>query len=240
MKLHAGPIALATVFFLLACTQRDGSIKQNGQGPGVSDGGAEAKGLDPRAAFETSGLLGGMTALPESPVVLISGSGNPEAGVALSLGGALSTAAIARRRGADHELVIASGARAALPGPVLAMAASGERIAVACIEPGAAVLGSIACFKTEGEGEGIAHAWAREGPPVRQLMAVPGGRFVAADEASRLYRLDAATGTEDLGEAPPVPRRRHRLRPRPRPRRSPSRACWPSTSRPAPSSGARR
>src|SRR5208337_4898346 len=155
-----------------------------------------SKGLDPRSAFESSGLLGGMTALPESPIVLIAASGIPEAGVALSLGGALSTAAVARRQGEDHELVLASGARAALPGPAIAMVAPGERITVACAESGVAIGASLVCFKAEGEGERLALAWKKYCPPVKRLLAVPGGRIVAADEASRLYLVDAVSGSE--------------------------------------------
>ncbi len=200
MKARLVALALAASAAVYSCMPGDAAAKQSGQSIGTSEAGAEPKGLDPRAAFESSGLLGGMSALPESSIVLIEPAGNPEAGVVLSLGGPLSTAAVARRRGFDHEIVLASGARAALPGPALAMAASGERIAVACAEAQAAALGSLICFKAEGEGEGLAQAWEKTGPPVKRLIAVPAGRIAAADESSRLYLVDAATGVEIWGK----------------------------------------
>jgi hypothetical protein len=196
MKAWLPLCALAATFALSACPARESALKTSGAGLAATEVAGESKGLDPRSAFESSGLLGGMTALPESPIVLIAASGIPEAGVALSLGGALSTAAVARRQGEDHELVLASGARAALPGPAIAMAAPGERIAVACAESDVAIGASLVCFKAEGEGERLALAWKKYCPPVKRLLAVPGGRIVAADEASRLYLVDAASGSE--------------------------------------------
>jgi hypothetical protein len=205
MKVGLAMCALAAAFALCSCTERDSSIKTSAPGAAAAESAGESKGLDPRSAFESSGLLGGMTALPESPIVLIAASGIPEAGVALSLGGALSTAAIARRQGRDHELVLASGARAPLPGPALAIAAPGERIAVACAESGASQGASLDCFKTEGEGERLAMAWKRYCPPIKRLLAVPGGRMAAADDAARLYIVDASTGAEIWGKVLQAP-----------------------------------
>lgn len=195
--IHATILAaiLATALALLSCTARESPVRTGGQTAGSPESAGESKGLDPRSAFESSGLLGGMAALPESSIVLIAAAGIPEAGAALSLGGALSTAAIARHRGSDHEIVLASGARAQLPGPALAIAASGERIAVACAEAGA-FGGSLVCFQAEGEGERLARAWKRECSPIRRLLVAPGGRIAAADEAARLYLVDASSGSE--------------------------------------------
>jgi hypothetical protein len=190
-------IALAAALVLSACPPREPAPKGGAQAPGSAEG--EAKGPDPRSAFESSGFLGGLNASLESPVALVSASGVPEAGVALALGGALSTAAIARRQGSEHELVLASGARASLPGPVLALASSGDRIVVACAEPGSAG-GSLIAFKAGGEGEVLTRAWKKDGPPARRILAVPGGRMAIADESGRLYLLDPSSGAELWGQ----------------------------------------
>jgi hypothetical protein len=113
----------------------------------------------------------------------------------------LSTAAIARRvyslqtrKAVAHELILASGARTALPGPSLALASSGERIVVACADQGAAGGGSLRCYKYEGEGENLVEVWKAEGAPVTRILAVPGGRVALSDEADRVSLIDAATG----------------------------------------------
>jgi hypothetical protein len=144
-----------------------------------------------------------MAASPVAPVVLIAAAGLPEAGVCLALGESLSMAAIARRvyppsagKGFRHELVLASGARASLPGPVLAMAASGERIVVACADAGAVGRAFLIGFKTEGEGERLIEAWKTEGFTARRLLAVPGGRIAVADESLGLRLVDASTGAQ--------------------------------------------
>jgi hypothetical protein len=204
-------LAFAAVLSICACPARDASMKGNTQGTAAAEESPESKGPDPRAAFESSGLLGGISALPESPVALIAASGIPEAGVSLALGGALSMAAIARRSpspGAegrfDHELVLASGARAALPGPSLALASTGERILVACARGSPSARASLICFKAEGEGENLAPAWRSEGPPAKRLLAVPGGRVAVADEAAGLYVVDASTGAQAWSKTLPV------------------------------------
>lgn len=186
--------ALTAALCVCSCPARETAIKGGGQG--TADGTGESKGPDPRSAFESSGLLGGMTALLETPIALIPASGLPEAGVSLSLGGALSTTAIARRIGRDHELILASGARAVLPGPILALAASGERIVAACADKAGTAGGSLIAFKTEGEGENLVLAWKRECPPARRLLAVPGGRIAAVDETAKLYLIDVSSGHE--------------------------------------------
>ena len=152
-----------------------------------------------------------MSASLESSVTLVAASGRPEAGVTLSLGGALSTAAIARNvepsstagspKVFAHELALASGARAFLPGPALAIASSGERIVVACADRQSSSGGALVCFRTEGEGERLVVVWKKEGNAVSRLLAVPGGRIAASDDSSvgacaRAYVLDASTGQE--------------------------------------------
>jgi hypothetical protein len=170
----------------------------------------ETKGPDPRAAFESSGLLGRLSARLESSVSLLPGIGMPEAGSCLAIGANLSEAAIIRRlpipwsKGYDHELVLASGASASLPGPAIALASTGERFVVAASLGKSGVLIG---FRTEGEGERLLESWKKEGPTVRRLLAVPGGRIVAADDdgsSPRLYLVDAATGAELWGLALPV------------------------------------
>ena len=192
--------ALTVGIVFCACPAREIPAKGSGKGSVSTENVVESKGPDPRAAFESSGLLGGMTSSPTSPVALIAAAGLPEAGVCLALGGSLSTAAIARRSGYGHELILASGARATLPGPVLAMAASGERIAVACAGTTGLEGSRLIGFKVEGEGERLVEAWNTEGSPVKRLLAVPGGRFVVADESQGLRLVDASTGAESWGK----------------------------------------
>jgi hypothetical protein len=193
-------IAIAAALAICSCAPRELAPKP-GPSPTSPEIQPETKGPDPRAAFESSCLLGGMTASPEAPVVLVAASGIPEAGVSISLGAALSTAAVARRYGPSeaggtygHELVLASGARISLRGPALAMAAVGERILVACAGADAPGRASLTCYRTEGEGERLIEAWSTEGPPATRLLPVPGGRVAAADEAASLELIDPATG----------------------------------------------
>jgi hypothetical protein len=134
----------------------------------------------------------------------------PEAGSCLALGASLSEAAVVRRlplagaKGFSHELVLASGAQASLPGPAIALASTGERFVVAVsLGKGGALIG----FRAEGEGERLLESWKKEGPAVRRLLAVPGGRIAAADDegpSPRLYLVDAVTGAELWGLALPV------------------------------------
>jgi hypothetical protein len=135
----------------------------------------------------------------------------PEAGSCLAIGANLSEAAVVRRlplagaKGFSHELVLASGAEASLPGPAIALAATGEHLVVASSlgKGGGALIG----FRAEGEGERLLESWKKEGPAARRLLAVPGGRIVAADDDGsppRLYLVDAATGAEIWGLALPI------------------------------------
>jgi hypothetical protein len=203
--------ALATA--LSSCTAREAAPKPGTPAGAPTEPVADAKGPDPRAAFESSMLFGGISAVPESPIALIAPAGLPEAGVALSLGGALSTAAIARRIPSsapgsrfEHELALASGATARLPGPALALASSGERILVACSDEKASGGASLSCFKAEGEGESLVGAWRSEGAAVKRMLAVPGGRVAVADEAAVIRLVDASTGqpawTRSLAASP--------------------------------------
>jgi hypothetical protein len=192
-------LAIAASLSLGACFARSTAIKGAARENGAVESADEAKGLDPRAAFESSGLVGGISASLESAERLIVASGTPEAGVSLALGGALPTAAIARRiaapaaaAGYSHELVLVSGAHAELPGPILAITSVGERIVVACALR--AGLGSLACFISDGEK--LIEAWKTEGSPVRRLLAVPGGRLAVADEAGGLRLIDASSGSK--------------------------------------------
>jgi hypothetical protein len=203
-----GLVIFGMALTLCACPSRETPGKGNAPAVQATETSGDSRGPDPRAAFETSGILGGMSSLLESSVTLIAASGRPESGVSLALGGALSTAAVARRvepSGADmghgHELDLASGARASIPGPALAIASSGERIVVACADPFSPTGGALICFRTEGEGERLIVAWKKEGNAVGRLLAVPGGRIVASDDASsgasaRIYLVDAVSGTE--------------------------------------------
>ena len=173
-------VSLAAALLFCACPLRSSAPKAAAPAATSAETQTESKGPDPRAAFESSGLLGGISTAPETPVRLIAPAGIPEAGVSLALGGALSTAAIARRTdpssaslGFGHELALASGARASLPGPVLAMASEGERIVVSCADLQSAFIrarafgGALICFKTEGEGERLVEVWKSEGPVCR-------------------------------------------------------------------------
>lgn len=216
MNLRALASALVCLFvsvLMCSCPSRSLSPYRQASPKGAQSSSApgeaqtEPKGPDPRAAFESSGILGGLSARLESSVSLLPGIGMPEAGSCLALGANLSEAAIVRRlplsgsKGFDHELVLASGARASLPGPAIALAATGERFVVASsLGKGGALLG----FKAEGEGERLLESWKKEGPAVRRLLAVPGGRIAAADDegqSPRLYLIDAATGSELWGLA---------------------------------------
>jgi hypothetical protein len=205
-----GFVLVCLAFSLCACPSRDSQGKGAAPNAPDAESSGDTKGPDPRAAFESSGLIGGMSALIESSVTLVNASSWPEAGVSLALGGALSTAAIARKvepsggRAPGHELVLASGARASIPGPALALASSGERVVVACADAHSPAGGTFICFRTEGEGEQLVAAWKKEGHPVGRLLAVPGGRIAASDDSSfagpaRIYLLDSVSGTEIWG-----------------------------------------
>jgi len=199
-----------------SCRPRDQGTKVPAYGP-AQETALEAKGADPRAAFESSGMVGGLTASLEAPVALVPPSGKSEAGVALALGGALSTAAIVRSSPTSessygrprHELVLASGAKAALPGPALAIASSGDRLVLACADRQAPEGGVLVCFKIEGEGEGLSEAWKRQVRAVNRLVAIPGGRVALADDLPllplpRISCVDAVTGEEVWAASSPA------------------------------------
>jgi outer membrane protein assembly factor BamB len=207
-RISAIAVLLSTLI-LLSCPAREVSGKGAAALSPSVEPAAESKGSDPRAAFETSCVIGGLSASLESSVTLVGPSGNSESGVALGLGGALSTAAIARSRAEigekdayhGHELVLASGTKAALPGPALASASSGDRVIIACADSSSPAGGSLSCFKTEGEGERLALSWKKDCRPVARLIAVPGGRVVASEDSAlfsawRLYCVDAVLGNE--------------------------------------------
>ena len=223
-----GPALIGLATLLLSCTARDQPWKNSSQAGTALEASGEAKGSDPRAAFETSNLVGGISASIESSVTLVAASGRSESGAAVAIGGALSTAVIARsalstgsasaRQG--HELVLASGARASIPGPALAIASSGDRIVASCADPLSSAGGSLLCLRTEGEGERLIPSWKRELHPANRLLAVPGGRVVASEDSSlasfaRLHCVDTLTGKEiwsaamqtvasDIGYAPGI------------------------------------
>lgn len=208
MKTAQKLLAAASAVLILssACAPRPGQPKGQGKTAPTSqaaDTTPEAKGTDPRAAYESSGQLGGIVARIESPIALVAASGEPEAGVSLALGASLSSAAIARRtfhqgqKTSVHELVLASGAAlSSLPGPVLAMASSGERILVSSSTSSG---GELLCFKAEGEGERLVEAWKKEGFEADRLIAVPGDRVAASIEGKsspRLCLIDSSSGSE--------------------------------------------
>jgi hypothetical protein len=198
-------LALAASAILLSCPAREAG----GKGTQVPSAelSPEAKGPDPRAAFESSGMLGGLSAAAEYPATLITGFGSAEAGVALSLGAQLSTAAVARRTAPPspgavpaHELALASGARALLPGPALALAASGDWIVASCADPKGSGKGILIGYKAEGGGQGLAEAWRTASAPAIRLLAVPGGRLLMADEGGELSLIEASTGARAWGK----------------------------------------
>jgi hypothetical protein len=208
---RAALAALAAASMLSACGLREPASKGSAQGLIPAETPAESRGPDPRAAFESSGMLGGISSRPESAIDLVGARGLPEAGVSLALGATLSSAAVARRvadssavGGFVHELILASGTRALLPGPALALASSGERIAVSCADSGSPSRGWLICFKAEGEGERLVEAWKTAGSPIRRLLALPGGRIAASDEASGLRVIDASSGAQAWAQAFPA------------------------------------
>jgi outer membrane protein assembly factor BamB len=201
--------ALLSTIILISCPAREAPGRGAAAAPLPAEPVTEPKGSDPRAAFETSGMIGGLSAPLETSVTLVGPSGYSESGVALGLGGSLSSAAIARssieagEKGVyrAHELVLASGTKASLPGPALASASSGDRIIIACADSSSPAGGSLNCLKTEGEGERLAISWKKDCRPVTRLIAVPGGRVVASEDSAlfsawRLYCVDAVTGNE--------------------------------------------
>jgi outer membrane protein assembly factor BamB len=200
-------LSLATM--LCSCTAREQQGKNAAQGTSVVETTGDVKDSDPRAAFETSCLVGGLSASLENSVTLIAASGRSESGVALAIGGALSTAVVARSAGSSrnagggqgHELVLASGARTSIPGPALAIVASGDRIVASCADPLSSAGGALICFRTEGEGERLVASWKRELHAANHLLAVPGGRVIASEDSSlasfaRIYCFDSLTGKE--------------------------------------------
>jgi outer membrane protein assembly factor BamB len=196
-----------------------GYREQPGKGappiPAAPESTGEAKGSDPRAAFETSGMVGGLSGSLESAVTLLPPAGRSASGVSLALGGALSTAAIARSAGlgdspaGGHVLVLASGSIAALSGPALAIASSGDRILVSCVDRLSPSGAAMICFKAEGEGERILASWKKDSRAASRLVAVPGGRVAVSEEASlasaRIYSMDALSGAEAWSAPLPVP-----------------------------------
>lgn len=214
------PLLLLAAFLLSACTEAGKGIakghppKDEGgksPNPSAAESQAEPRDQDPRAAYDSSGVMGGLSAKLESPVALLRSQGSPEAGPSLALGSDLSEAAMASRISGDptrtksHELILASGARASLPGPALALAATGDCYVVAVsYEQGGMLVG----LKAEGEGERLLQSWKKEGPAVRRLMAIPGGRILCAedqDRSPRLFLIDAVSGSELWGLTLPGP-----------------------------------
>jgi len=88
-----GLALIGLVIILGACPSRDAQGKGGATSAATVETVGDSRGPDPRAAFESSNLIGGMSALLESPVTLVAASGQAEAGVSLALGGALSMSA---------------------------------------------------------------------------------------------------------------------------------------------------
>jgi hypothetical protein len=184
-----------------------GGGSRSPQAPTGSQAGAqssEGAGADPRAAFETSGMLSGMSADIEIVRMLGQPRGSPRAGVALAYGspmtGAVAAGSLPGRGGqgqapSGDELFSAIGpARAPLPGPALAIAVSGESVIVSCALPGGR--GVLEGFRPDDAGGGFSLTWKREEKPRDRLLPTPGGRFAAGGEDGILAIHDAADGRE--------------------------------------------
>jgi len=182
--------------------RNDGQVA-SGKGQAASQQAAEAAGADPRAAFESSGMLSGLSASIETAKILRATRGSPRAGVALAYGSSLTNAVAAGSvsgrgpRGqamSSEELFAAAGtASAPLPGPALAMAVSGESVVVSCSVPGGK--GALLGFRPDNSG-GFAVSWKREDKPRSRLLPAPGGRIAAGGEDGVLSIHDAADGRE--------------------------------------------
>jgi hypothetical protein len=222
LALELALAASLSALLLASCPARAAPPKAESRALPAGETAGDSKGLDPRSAFEGSNAVGGLPASIEKAIPLVPSSGYPEAGASLALGGPLSVAAIARGAGSGastggrHELVLASGARLGLPGPVLAMAATGDRLVLSCADPAARKGSILLGLKIEGEGESLSLSWRRNAPPARRMIAAPGGRVaLVEDEATepesasretragpRLVMVDAAAGTESWAVSP--------------------------------------
>jgi hypothetical protein len=165
---------------------------------------AEGAGADPRAAFESSGMLSGLSAGIEAVKILRASRGSPRAGVALAYGSSITNAVAAgsalvrdeRGRSTVIDVMFsATGTSSvALPGPALAIAVSGESVVVSCSDPGGK--GILLGYRPDDAGGGFAESWRREDRPRDRLLPAPGGRFVAGGDDGILSVHDAADGRE--------------------------------------------
>jgi hypothetical protein len=200
----ASAISLAA---LLASCGAQGSGGGSQAAPGKaqpSDQSAEGQGADPRAAFESSGLLSGLSADIEAAKILRPSRGAPRAGVALAYGapvtGAVAAGSVSSRDAGgkavfSDELFSATGsAMTALPGPALALAAPGESIVVSCSASGGK--GFLLGYRPDDSGGGFAESWRREVKPRGRLMPAPGGRFASGGEDGALTMNDSTDGRE--------------------------------------------
>jgi len=215
-RMDAGPrkgarrLAAASLF---AAALSLASCGNPGEGERARDAGSQAAsspsssepaGADPRAAFESSGMLSGLN-VDIQEIRLLSGSrGSPRAGVALGYGSSLGNAVFAigesgsaAKPGAlpTERLVSASGAASLpLPGPVIALAVSGESIVASCaLAEGSSMLMGF----RPGDASGIlAESWKRADKSRGILIPIPGGRIAAGGDDGFVSVFDAADGRE--------------------------------------------
>jgi hypothetical protein len=208
---------LTIVFAALvaSCGARGGGVE--GQEAARTDqsaaGASESAGADPRAAFESSGILSGLSADIEVVRMLRPSRGSPRAGVALAYGSSMTNAVAAgsvagkdaagKATIADELFAAAGTASVALPGPALAIAVSGDSVVVSCSAPGGK--GILVGYRSADAGGGFAESWKREDRPRGRLLPAPGGRFAAGGEDGVLSIHDAADGRELWRSAPGDP-----------------------------------
>ncbi len=202
--LGAGLLAAALSFSSCGNQGTADAARQGGGQAIASPTSAEIAGADPRAAFESSGMLSGLNADIQAIRVLSGSRGSPRAGVALGYGSSLNSAVFAiGEAGAGtnpgalpaERLVSASGAASApLPGPVIALAVSGESMVASCaMADGSSMLMG---FRPEDASGILIESWKRADKSRSILIPVPGGRIAAGGNDGAVSVFDAADGRE--------------------------------------------
>ncbi len=203
----AAAALIASILLLSSCGERgpEGGVGREGGQPAASGApSAEAVGADPRAAFESSGMISGLNVEIQAIRPVGEARGSPRSGVALGYGSSLTSAVIAIAEagpdsgpgGAQAErLVSASGAASApLPGPAIALAVSGESIVASCAMSGGS---SMLLGFRPGDASGLyVESWKRADKSIGMLIPVPGGRIAAAGDDGIVSVIDAADGRE--------------------------------------------
>lgn len=174
------------------------------QGSQAAPAQSESPGADPRAAFETSNILSGMSADIQTLRILKKSIGTPRSGVALGYGSpsmsAVAACAVAgsnenQPSPAAEKLFSAGGdSNTLLPGPALALTVSGETIVVSCsTRRGSGVLMG---FRSGDSSGAFTESWKRGDRPKTRLIPIPGGRVAGGGEDGVLAVNDAADGRE--------------------------------------------